>query len=150
MDTVGQILRMARETQSRSLEAIASETKIPVASLRLLEEDRFDELPGDIFVRGFLRSYCQVLSIPEAAVIEGYLEQTGSPSEVVVSSIPMLGDKGISLRRVRRYSWILGLILFLLLGAALLVIIFHPSLGGGDDGLNVTSADDGASVESTI
>jgi len=149
METVGQILRTARETQARSLEAISSETKIPVGSLRLLEEDRFGELPGDIFVRGFLRSYCQSLSIPDASVIEGYLEQTGAPSEVLASTIPLLGDRSISLKRVRGFSWVLALVLFLLLGAALLVIIFHPSLGGGDDGRGTRPVEDRISVEST-
>lgn len=148
--TVGQVLRTAREAQERSLEAISGETKIPVASLRMLEEDRFADLPGDIFVRGFLRSYCQALSIPEASVMEGYLEQTGAPSEVLLASVSSLGERSIAFRRVRSFSWILALALFLLLGAALLVIIFHPSLGGGEDGRGMGQQEDRASVESTL
>jgi cytoskeletal protein RodZ len=151
MDTVGQMLRRAREDQERSLEAIAGQTKIPVASLRLLEQDTFDELPGDIFVRGFLKSYCQALCIEDDEVLETYLKQTGSPNDVRSSSMPSLsGSRPISLR-MSNLSWIVALALFLLLGAVLLIIIFYPGLRGGSDAdRSVNSQETTGFVETTL
>lgn len=151
MNSVGQILRSARKEQRRSIETIATETKIPASSLRLLEDDSFDELPGDIFVRGFLKSYCQALSIGESEVLETYLRQTGSPNDVRSSSIPLIGGKELVPGRLRSLSWIVALVLFLLLGAVLLAIIFHPGLRGDDEpDRNVKSGDAKGVVETTL
>ncbi len=38
-----------------SLAELSRVTRIPVASLEAIESDRFDELPGEVFVRGFLK-----------------------------------------------------------------------------------------------
>lgn len=151
MQSVGNMLRKARKEQDRTLEAIATETKIPMASLRLLETDGFDELPGDIFVRGFLKSYCQALAIGEDEIIELYLEQTGGPNDVRSSSIPVIGDRSVSPGRVRSLSWVVALALFLLLGAVLLAIIFYPGLRGDEPSdRNVHTSDSKGVVETTL
>src|SRR3990172_8270599 len=56
-------------------------TKIPERSLERLEEGRFDELPGDVFVRGFLRSYARSVGMdPEDTVRRyGELARGGKP-----------------------------------------------------------------------
>lgn len=145
------MLRKARKDQQRTLEAIATETKIPLASLRLLESDGFDELPGDIFVRGFLKSYCQALTIEEDGILELYLQQTGGPSDVRSSSIPVIGGREISTGRLRSLSWVVALALFLLLGAVLLAIIFYPGLRGDDPpDRNVHTSDSKGVVETTL
>ena len=38
-----------------SVAELSRVTRIPSASLEAIEADRFDELPGEVFVRGFLR-----------------------------------------------------------------------------------------------
>jgi cytoskeletal protein RodZ len=63
MESVGQHLRRCREQRDKSIEDLARETRIPVAALLLLEGDRFDELPAEVFVRGFLRAYARAVSI---------------------------------------------------------------------------------------
>lgn len=150
MKSVGQQLRKRREDAGHSLEVIASRTKIPVHSLTLLEEDRFDDLPGDIFVRGFLKSYCQVLKIEEGDLMETYLEQTGSPSDVRTSSMPTVPARDILPGKVRSLSWVLSLALLLLLGAVLLAIIFHPIFGDGGTDHEEASRDAPTKLETTL
>ncbi len=53
----------ARERKNISIEEIVQLTKIPKKSLGLLEAGRFEELPADIFVRGFLRAYGEVVGL---------------------------------------------------------------------------------------
>ena len=58
-------LRSAREQREVSLETISRLTKISGRHLLALETGAFEELPGGIFRRGFLRSYLAALHLPE-------------------------------------------------------------------------------------
>ncbi|MCX7808742.1 MAG: helix-turn-helix domain-containing protein [Deltaproteobacteria bacterium] len=79
MESVGRYLRTERELRKISLEEIAQSTRIPLRSLQWIEEDRFDRLPGEVFVRGFLRAYAKALGLPSDEVIRRY-ESMGASS----------------------------------------------------------------------
>jgi hypothetical protein len=69
-----------------SLDQLAMATKIPRSSLALLEEDRFDELPGMVFAKGFLRCCARTLGLEEDTVLGLLYERereirTASPKE---------------------------------------------------------------------
>lgn len=70
----GEYLRGEREQAEIDLHSIARQTRIPMRSLRNLEDGAFDKLPADIFVRGFLRSYADCVGIDRAEVLERYRE----------------------------------------------------------------------------
>ncbi|HVV81912.1 MAG TPA: helix-turn-helix transcriptional regulator [Kofleriaceae bacterium] len=57
-----------REAKGLSREQVAQITRIQARTIDRLEEGRFDELPADVFVRGFIRGYarCVGLSVEEA------------------------------------------------------------------------------------
>jgi transcriptional regulator with XRE-family HTH domain len=65
-------LRAKREEKGLSLEEIAQSTRIPFRSLRRLEEGRFEDLPADVFVRGFLRSYARCVELDPEETIRRY------------------------------------------------------------------------------
>jgi len=46
-----------------SLEEVARGTRIRIETLESLESDRFEDLPAEVFVRGFLRAYARAVSI---------------------------------------------------------------------------------------
>jgi transcriptional regulator with XRE-family HTH domain len=71
-DRFCEYLRAQRERASLSIEDIARVTKIPERSLRQLEEGKFEELPADVFVRGFLRSYARVVGVNADDVVRRY------------------------------------------------------------------------------
>ena len=52
MESLGSYLRQEREVRELSVAEIAQNTRIPIRLLRHLENDDFDELPADVFVRG--------------------------------------------------------------------------------------------------
>jgi cytoskeleton protein RodZ len=86
MGGFGERLRREREKRGVSLEEIAGSTKIGTRSLRALEEDAFDSLPGGIFNRGFVRAYARTLGLDEerylsdfSAAYEEHLAATGPP-----------------------------------------------------------------------
>jgi cytoskeletal protein RodZ len=59
----GTFLREERERRQVSLADIAQTTKLSVTSLKLMEAGKLDDLPPDVFVRGFIRSYAKTLGI---------------------------------------------------------------------------------------
>lgn len=65
----GAYIRHHRIRRGMSLEQLAIDTKIPRSSLALLEEDRFDELPGMVFAKGFLRCCARTLGLEEDTVL---------------------------------------------------------------------------------
>jgi cytoskeleton protein RodZ len=56
-----------------TLEEIAEATKIGTRSLRALEEQDFDKLPGGIFNKGFVRAYSKYLGIDEDQAVADYV-----------------------------------------------------------------------------
>ena len=72
MPTVGQYLRDLREQRKMSVEEVSRATRVPIASVERIETDRFDELPGEVFVRGFLKSYARAGGVPADDVLARY------------------------------------------------------------------------------
>ncbi len=100
MSSVGERLKNKRLEKGIHLEEIASITKIPLYSLRLIEENRWDDLPAQPFVRGFIMSYARFLEIPHQELIEDYLKES-TPSRLVrAPSLPSLSspprDNGVT------------------------------------------------------
>jgi len=61
MASVGAHLRELRTRRGVSLEEIARTTRVAPRYLESLEADAYDELPAPVFIRGFIRAYCQAL-----------------------------------------------------------------------------------------
>ena len=68
----GESLREEREQRGVTLEAISEATKVSVRHLAALERDQDRDLPGGVFNRGFVQSYCRYLGLDEAAWVERY------------------------------------------------------------------------------
>ena len=87
MDSIGKYLRKRREARAMSVEEIARATRIPVASIERLENDHFDDLPGEVFVRGFLRAYARAVGLAVEDVLAMY---TASRRVAYVTPIPVM------------------------------------------------------------
>jgi len=74
----GAQLKQERERQGITLEDISVSTKIGTRMLRALEEEHFDQLPGGIFNKGFIRAYARCLHMDEDQAIADYLAATGA------------------------------------------------------------------------
>jgi hypothetical protein len=77
----GSRFKQEREARHLSLGDVARVTKIPERSLERLEGGRFDELPAEVFVRGFVRSYARAVGLDpdEMARRYGEIVQTDAP-----------------------------------------------------------------------
>jgi flagellar biosynthesis protein FlhG len=71
----GASLRRARIQRGLELGDIANVTKINPAYLRFLEEERFEDLPAPVYVRGFLNAYLRCCGIDPTLPIPIYMSR---------------------------------------------------------------------------
>jgi cytoskeletal protein RodZ len=69
----GDKFRKERERRGIKLEDVSNSTKIGSRMLRAIEEERFDQLPGGVFNKGFIRAYAKYLGLDEEETITGYV-----------------------------------------------------------------------------
>jgi len=67
--SAGAQLRKARESQRLPIEALAAAIKVPPQKLKLLEADRFGELPDPAFARALAQTVCRYLKIEPGPVL---------------------------------------------------------------------------------
>ena len=72
MFEIGNSLREARRRQSLELSDIELATKIRARYLRALEEESFDSLPAQTYVKGFLRTYADYLGLDGQLYVDEY------------------------------------------------------------------------------
>ena len=65
-------LRAGRAQRGLSIEDVAKVTKIQPRILERLEAGKFDGLPAEVFVRGFVRSFARCVGLDEGEALERY------------------------------------------------------------------------------
>jgi cytoskeleton protein RodZ len=88
MGSFGERLQREREMRGITLEEIADSTKIGTRSLRALEQENFDQLPGGIFNKGFVRAYARYLGIDEEQAVTDFLAAAGDPDQPLPTPFP--------------------------------------------------------------
>jgi cytoskeletal protein RodZ len=69
----GRDLQKQRLSRGVELEAIAASTRVSIRHLRALEDERCIDLPGGVFNKGILRSYCQVVGLEEREWLDRFI-----------------------------------------------------------------------------
>ena len=83
MNSVGRILRSARERQSRDLSEIADELCLTQQYLRAIEEDDVKSLPGAFFYKNFVRQYAAILGVKESEIHAGVQSLAAAAEEPI-------------------------------------------------------------------
>jgi len=73
VSSFGENLRRRRELRGISLDAISNSTKISPRMLRAIEDEHFDQLPGGVFNKGFVRAYARLIGLDEEEAVTDYL-----------------------------------------------------------------------------
>ena len=117
MSSLGPYLRGLREAKGMSLDDIARSTRVGRRHLEALESDTFTELPAPVFVKGFIRAYCEFLDSSSDEALGLYRETTGEPAAPHGPPRPLLAP------RTRRAGPLaISIILFVALGASLFAL----------------------------
>jgi len=88
MGSFGDRLRKEREQRGITLDDISLNTKIGTRLLRALEEEKFDQLPGGIFNKGFVRAYARHLGIDEDQAVADYMSTVDANQNETIAGEP--------------------------------------------------------------
>jgi len=72
IENFGSYLKRERELRGVPLEKISATTKIHIRFLQALENNQFDELPGKVFVKGYIRSFAKIIGSDEDEMLNAY------------------------------------------------------------------------------
>ena len=79
---VGSLLKREREKKGLSLDQLSQITRLRKHYLEALEEEKWDNVPSPVYVKGFIRSYAQGIGIDAKEAISLY-EHTASAEEEI-------------------------------------------------------------------
>ncbi len=72
MSSVGETLAGERRRQGKSIADVVEGTKIRSRLVEALEEGRWNDLPSEAYVKGYIQSYARFLEIPAGPLLEQY------------------------------------------------------------------------------
>jgi hypothetical protein len=98
---VGPALRKARRARGVSVAEASRDTKIRQEFIEALEDERFDRLLGDVYVRGALRSYSTYLGLPADRVVSRYARSAGDAPPAPAAVPPLATEAVVGGPRVR-------------------------------------------------
>ena len=97
-ESVGEFLKRERELRQITLQEVAEGTKISIRRLRSIEADQFDDLPAEVFVRGFIKSYAEYIGIePSDAILR--LEENMPQEELDIKGVRKLSSAHTDIKR---------------------------------------------------
>ncbi len=73
MGSFGNKFRKARESKKLSFDDVSNVTKIGSRMLKAIEEEDFEQLPGGVFNKGFIRAYAKQLGLDPEEAVSDYL-----------------------------------------------------------------------------
>ena len=71
----GAWLRRSRLRTGVEIEQIATITKINPTYLRFIEEEKFEDLPAAVYVRGFVAAYARCIGVDPERVVSSYMKR---------------------------------------------------------------------------
>ncbi|WP_374539045.1 helix-turn-helix domain-containing protein [Chitinimonas taiwanensis] len=120
--SAGAILAAQRKQLGMSVDEVSAKLKLSHRQIEALETDRYDALPGNTFVRGFVRNYARLLQI-DAQPLLHYLE-SHLPQEAPQAALPRLQSETLPTLRPGGSPGQSSFLLAVLGGLALALIAF--------------------------
>jgi cytoskeletal protein RodZ len=121
---VGSALRRARAIRGITVDDAVRDTKLRPEQVRALEDEDFEVLGGEVYVRATLRTYAQYLGLDPEKVVGAYARHADEPSPPPPPGKMGRVERAIAATRVRdnqRFLWIAAAVLLLTLVAVGLV-----------------------------
>jgi cytoskeletal protein RodZ len=76
-ERVGEIIRRERERRQISIEAMAKTLRLNARYIEAIEANNYDRLPGDTYIRVYLRSLSRFLSLDSEEIFQRFFEERG-------------------------------------------------------------------------
>jgi cytoskeleton protein RodZ len=132
MPSLGQELKQAREDRGINLREISQATHIGMRFLQAIENDQYDQLPGGIFNRSFVRKYARQVGLDEDQIAARYdlmmTERGAEPQKISVNYLEDFEPRSSSGR------FILPALIFMILAAGAYAAYQYATSTGIDAG----------------
>lgn len=157
----GEMLRLAREAQGLSLDALAMVLKVTPAKLAALEDGRLEQLPDANFARALAQTVCRYLKVDAAPVLAALPAARPAPlgsdkpplnqpfKETRLAPHMFDREGGMDLSALFSFKWLAPLAL-LLAAAAVYLLPESVALPGWMQGAGALSGADAASAASSV
>jgi cytoskeletal protein RodZ len=122
MESIGSYLRRERELRGIALDEVADTTRIPVRQLERLEDGRTAELPGEVFVKGYLKAYARAVGLKQDEVLSRY---TNTQRVKDVAPVP-LRVSNVPPERGKRFGLAIALVVFAILATLAASFLLRP------------------------
>ena len=120
MFEIGNSLREARLRQNLELSRVEVDTKIRGKYLHALEDERFAVIPGETYVKGFLRAYAEYLGLDGQLYVDEFTTRFASAEDG--APVPSAAPPP-PIRRARRDSNLVVVALAGIVAVAILVVV---------------------------
>ena len=77
MASIGEELRRERQRRGYTLEQVEDVLHIKVAYLHALEHDEFNQIPGTIYTKGFIKNYSDFLGLDSRRLVDTFKNKVG-------------------------------------------------------------------------
>ena len=74
-ESVGALLKSHREKSGKEITIVASSLRISARYLEAIEDGRYEDLPGNTYAVGFIRSYSEHLGLDEDEIVRRFKEE---------------------------------------------------------------------------
>lgn len=82
MATVGEILRTEREKQGLTVKDVENATSIRALYISAIEDGKYSTVPGEVYLKGFIRNYANFLGLNGQEMVEIY-RQSQNPQPTI-------------------------------------------------------------------
>ena len=126
----GNILAVERKKQNKTVEEMANELNLTVSQIRTIELDQTDGLPEPTYVRGYIRSYANLLELDPEQVLKNYLNPNWKQSPRLDEMPRGIDSADRPMRSGSKLRWFITLLVLVGIGAFLWSSGFIDSLLG--------------------
>lgn len=149
--TIGAQLKAARTTKGLTIDDLQQITKIQKRYLIAIEDDDFDQLPGDFYVRAFIRQYADTVDLDGNALLEAHRDELPkTETETIVKNADEVQPTRASSReqptspagRVRNYLptiIVTGIVVVILLFIWFMAVKTHAGAGSATSSSSSTT-----------
>lgn len=115
----GARLKAGRETKAMTLAEVAAKLKLTARQVQSLEEEDLSHLPGEVFVRGFVRNYARLVDVNPDGLI-GPVDVQATVSEIITAPSAGVSFSSSGVRR-----WVMLPLLALAAFLVLVTALYH-------------------------
>ena len=105
---VGDSLKQARKSKQMEVEDVAQQLYINPSIITHLEEENYDRIGAEVFIRGHLKNYAQFLDLPVEKILATLSEETYIKGQEVLT--PKITDHLVALKIIAYASVLLFLV----------------------------------------